>query len=407
MKNRYAVLIFLMPFLACQGTKEQIPVLETGSQSPMPQAWIDKDTGHKIIHLVNRIGENRSFYFHNKPFLPATETSSEKMIFSGSTPEGSELFAVDMKTRRTEQLTKQGKVSGEILGQKTRSVYYQSGDSVFVTKVDTKETRLIYVFADTLRGNITTVNANETLLSGALNQPEEREISRKYPKKSDYFNRIYEAKLERTLFTIDVETGEMKRIFSDHAWLNHIQFSPTDPDLLMFCHEGPWHKVNRIWTINISGGEPRLMHARTMDMEIAGHEFFSPDGQRIWFDLQLPRGSTFFVAGVDVKSGEETRYQLNRNEWSIHFTTSPDQGLFAGDGGDPGQVAKAEDGRWIYLFYPEGDHFRSEKLVNMMHHNYQLEPNVHFSPDGKWVIFRANFEGYSDIYAVELAKQKQ
>ena len=37
-------------------------------------------------------------------------------------------------------------------------------------------------------------------------------------------------------------------------------------------------------------------------------------------------------------------------------------------------------------------------------HDYSLEPNVHMSPDQKWVIFRANFEGYDNIYAVELKK---
>lgn len=57
---------------------------------------------------------------------------------------------------------------------------------------------------------------------------------------------------------------------------------------------------------------------------------------------------------------------------------------------------------WIYLFKPEGDNLVSERLVNMKHHNYKLEPNVHFSPDGKWVIFRANFEGVENVYAVVL-----
>jgi len=38
----------------------------------------------------------------------------------------------------------------------------------------------------------------------------------------------------------------------------------------------------------------------------------------------------------------------------------------------------------------------------MKNHNYKLEPNVHFSPDGKWIIFRANFEGHTDVYAVEI-----
>ena len=46
----------------------------------------------------------------------------------------------------------------------------------------------------------------------------------------------------------------------------------------------------------------------------------------------------------------------------------------------------------------------SEKLVNMQHHNYDLEPNVHFTPDGKSILFRANFEGKSQIYRVDINK---
>ena len=43
----------------------------------------------------------------------------------------------------------------------------------------------------------------------------------------------------------------------------------------------------------INGGKPILMHKRTVEGEIAGHEFFSPDGKKIWFDLQMPRSVTF------------------------------------------------------------------------------------------------------------------
>ncbi|MCH5718347.1 oligogalacturonate lyase family protein [Niabella hibiscisoli] len=113
------------------------------------------------------------------------------------------------------------------------------------------------------------------------------------PGKSSYFNLIYEAKLPRTLFTIDINTGKLNKIFTDSAWLNHIQFSPTEPSLLMFCHEGPWHKVDRIWTIDVNSRETKLIHKRTMPMEIAGHEWLSKDGRYIWFDLQQPRGATF------------------------------------------------------------------------------------------------------------------
>jgi oligogalacturonide lyase len=62
---------------------------------------------------------------------------------------------------------------------------------------------------------------------------------------------------------------------------------------------------------------------------------------------------------------------------------------------------------WIYLFHPEADSLHSEKLVDMRYQKYRgLEPNVHFSPDGKSVIFRGNFEGHNEIYAVKLKKEK-
>ena len=402
--NKTYGIAFLILVIAASCRSPRVEVVETGSTTPMPGVWIDQDTGHKLFHLTPRDGDNRSFYFHNNPFLPAKDGIDEKMIFYGTVNDQRQLFSVDLKTKEMDQITNKKRVSGEIVGKKRREVFYQCGDSVFVTGVENHQTRLIYVFPDSLRGGITTLNADETLLAGAISSPEEWELFRKNPAKHDYFNLIYEAKLKRSLFTLSVQTGELKIIYSENAWLNHVQFSPTDPELLMFCHEGPWHKVDRIWTINLNEGQPKLMHKRTMDMEIAGHEFFCPDGKKIWFDLQMPRSVSFFLAGVDLETNEETRYALTRNEWSVHYTISPDQKLFAGDGGDPGQVAKAEDGMWIYLFTPDGDHFNSEKLVNMKHHDYDLEPNVHFSPDGKWIIFRANFEGKSDIYAVEIKK---
>jgi oligogalacturonide lyase len=45
-----------------------------------------------------------------------------------------------------------------------------------------------------------------------------------------------------------------------------------------------------------------------------------------------------------------------------------------------------------------------EKLVNMSKHQYSLEPNVKFTPDGKWVVFQSNMFGSTQVYAVEIAK---
>jgi oligogalacturonide lyase len=81
-------------------------------------------------------------------------------------------------------------------------------------------------------------------------------------------------------------------------------------------------------------------------------------------------------------------------------------------------VARAPDGQWIYLFRPElipnrgledksfvtPGVLRAEKLVNMAKHQYRLEPNVSFTPDQKWVVFRSNMFGDTYVFAVEVAK---
>lgn len=51
----------------------------------------------------------------------------------------------------------------------------------------------------------------------------------------------------------------------------------------MFCHEGPWHEVDRIWTLDVEKRDsPRLIHKRTVYREIAGHEWWGPDGKYIY-----------------------------------------------------------------------------------------------------------------------------
>ena len=96
--------------------------------------------------------------------------------------------------------------------------------------------------------------------------------------------------------------------------------------------------------------------------------------------------------------------------------------MFAGDGGRPSSVAAPGNGQWIYLFRPQlvpdrtgdalanaGDLIRpgvlkAEKLVNLARHDYSLEPNVTFTPDRQWIVFRSNMFGPTHVYAVAVNK---
>ncbi|MBM3853698.1 MAG: hypothetical protein FJ399_11165 [Verrucomicrobia bacterium] len=82
----------------------------------------------------------------------------------------------------------------------------------------------------------------------------------------------------KMISTVNIRTGEFKVIHRENDWTNRLQCPPTDPQQILFCHEGPWHWVDHTWTIRADGGPARLLHERTMNMEIEGHEFFSQDG---------------------------------------------------------------------------------------------------------------------------------
>jgi oligogalacturonide lyase len=192
--------------------------------------------------------------------------------------------------------------------------------------------------------------------------------------------------------------------------------------------------VDRIWTMHADGTGLTLMHKRTMDMEIAGHEFFSRDGQWVYYDLQTPESVQFWIGGANVKTGEHVRYPIQRSEWSVHYYVSWDGKKFLGDGGGPNSVANRDannrkfdppqNGQWIYLFTPTGEFttmevngekvkvgkLSVEKLADLRKHDYgngepsRVEPNSTFTPDDKWITFRSNMEGALHVYEVEVAK---
>jgi oligogalacturonide lyase len=378
--------------LAIQKTE---PEAKSADAKP-PLEWVEA-TGHRVVRLTPDSGGS-SFYFHQNAYT----ASGDKLLIS--TRDG--LATIDLRTRKID-LVVEGRAGNVVVGKKTRQVFYTRGGTIQATHLDTHATRKIATLpADWRGGSGLAVNADETLLAGSAVDSKGKAVPKPGGAGGGRLEGRWAQGLPMVLYTVGIESGEVKKIHEGTDWFNHVQFSPTDPGLVMFCHEGPWHKLDRIWTIRTDGTKLTKMHTRAMDMEIAGHEFFSADGKTIWFDLQTPKSKVFWLAGVVLETGRTIRYKLAREHWSVHFNQSHDGKLFAGDGGGPSSVAAPGNGQWIYLFTPEKDELKVEKLVDLSRHDYRLEPNVTFTPDNKWIVFRANLHGRSHVYAVEVAKSK-
>ena len=398
------------------------------AQTP-PSDWIDPATGHRVLRLTGDAGGS-NLYFHQNSYTP----KGDKLVID--TTGG--IAVIDLTKLGKEPVEPEVVAPGAraiAVAWRTPDVYYRKSGTLVALNLETKLARQL----TTIRGSV--VNADETQVISVDRDPEAAEkvkelrlpmlVTGNLVNRDEPPGRLRPGGRSLAMVVTDLASGESRKVHYSTEWINHLQASPTDPHLLLFCHEGAWHQVDRIWTIRTDGSELKLMHRRTMPYEIAGHEFFSHDGKWIWYDLQTPRSKDFWLAGVNLETGERLRYPIAREHWSVHYNISRDGSLFAGDGGGPGSVANHTplperrkldppgNGQWIYLFKPVsepaetimvgGDRLRIgklavERLVDLSNHDYELEPNVSITPDNEWVVFRSNMHGSPHVYAVQIAR---
>ena len=222
-----------------------LPMLAAAAEPP--ESWIDPDTGHRVVRLTKEPG-SASLYFNQNGYT----ADSKHLVYT--TPGG--ISILHLETREARQVVT-GRVRMIDAGRKHPRVYYTRDGAAWWTDYHTGESRKI---ADLpRRGGIATVNADETLLAGTYIEGEGRDYNNQRParpapaasqahsldqprNKGQMMEDRLAARLPMAMFTVHVETGETRVIHRATDWLNHLLFSPTDPTLLMFCHEGPGTK---------------------------------------------------------------------------------------------------------------------------------------------------------------------
>ena len=289
----------------------------------------------------------RGFYFNVNAYTP----DGKQMVYNA--PDG--IHALDLATMKTRLVVPNPPRPADatagprdffrfgvrtiVVGRKTNSVFFTKFDSATsqntIYKADVYTGEVTKLVTLPPRASVATINADETLGVGSYDENEadaEREYGRNLPRpatttpeatapgstpaqqqggflvqpegKGEMMERRLAAHIPVVLYEIDLQTGKVTPLLHSTDWIGHMLFSPTDPTLLMYCHEGPWHKVDRIWMIHTDGTHNTLIHKRTMANEIAGHEFWGLDGKTIWYDWQPPKGEDFYLAGYDLGTHE-------------------------------------------------------------------------------------------------------
>ena len=403
------------------------------TQTP-PKTWIDADTGHRVTRLTDE-PNSRALPSGHIAFTP----DGLDMIYVS--PRG--IHVLNLATLQTKLLVSSDRVHDVLVGTKTRRVFFTSlGVYVRVVDIDSGQQSIVSHSQYPPISHLLSVNADETLLVGtsidphdaikessfemqALNEAHEQieanpsiSLSRAEVDQNAKRMRL-EAHIPQEMFTFNLQTGEVRTILKGTDWLNKVQFSPTDPSLILYKHETPyWNtEVDRIWTIRADGTQNQMLYQRAIPGEIATHAFWSRDGKTIWYELQKPianqpASTDHYLVGYDVATGKRRYFHMDELEYSINYDTASKDSIFCGSGQQSKPVHKdasadiqnSESGEWIEVLHPilnnreidsnmkDANSFHRDRLVNIFnnHTSYarsRFASEVRFSPDDRLVIF--------------------
>jgi oligogalacturonide lyase len=373
--------------------------------TPIPAEFADPETHLKVVHL-SRFPTNYGsvVYFTYNNF---SGDSRQVLINDQYKGKWRYLYTFDLVTKTISPLVTDKLTQNQVVVAKSGNVYYQADNAVWVVPITGGAPRKLCDLPERWAPGIGfTVNADETLLLGGSTDTEKSVAATQ--KAADVQNG------PNVLFTVNLKSGQLKVIHRGNAWFGHVQFSPTDPDLCMFCHEGNWERVDRIWFINPSKSvtddkgnvtsNARIAFKRGEAREIAGHEFWHPSGKTIWFQhtFRGRPGTPGFLTCMDVATGKTTDYTVPEGFGGIHETFSPDGTLLIADGSGKNRTGPNKYLSLLTIPTDGSTVLKGQHLVALQDNDYTVEPNPHVSPDNRWISFTATLHGTAQAYAVDL-----
>ncbi len=372
-----------------------------------PFQYKDKYSDCIITKLTDYFGHSNHLYFTD----PCWFNDGQSLVFTSDRGNQSNLFRYDLNTNRVMQLTD---LQGESIENErvfdhrpagayskvNGKHYYWWQNALYELNVDTCQERLIYQAPpDKVLGIHAITSADGKYICNAMRQhyPDpEPEIDYPYSR----FPRLFPLKPLTQIIRVEVATGKMEVIHEDQRFITHVNLSPTQPDILTFCHEGPWDKVEqRIWGVNIQTGESWKICPQDDGRFALGHEYWFNDGEHVGYHGRPRNGEGDHVFGYlkwDNSNHREVRFPFH----STHFH-SLDQNLIVGDGTPAGRGANQP---FIQLFKWDGMQYIGPKILavhrcTFNHQHSHCHPR--FSPDGKKVLYTSDLTGYANMYMVE------
>ncbi len=359
----------------------------------------DPLTKIEYIQLTDSKGNTIHPYFTQPLFSHDGETLLVVSDRSGSW----QLYRLDIPDKILTQLTNDDNINphAPCLDGKRMIAYYWSGRFLKSVDLETYETNVIYAVPEGYVPSVLSLTPDGRYL--AFSFYEKLKLG-SYKGRSQFTALEYLFRRPRSLVVrIDLKKDEALPVWGENAWITHVNISPVNPDIILFCHEGPWHLVQRMWVVNASTHEVWPLVKQKRYVEIAGHEFFKKDGQVV---AQFGRRSsptskdwTYYDIFVN-PDGSNLRMYKYPYIPPVHIKTNSKGDMSVGDRCYPNSEFKeGESYIGLIKYLKDG----TVELRPLCRHGtswlvQRSHPHPIFTPDDKSVIFSSDREGCCNVY---------
>jgi oligogalacturonide lyase len=352
----------------------------------------DPKSGATVHQLTGYMGHSSHFYFT----YPCWYDNGKKIVFYSDRENRTNLFGVDLESGEITQLTDFDPADGGIGGLSKNpvreEVYFYRAGVLTALDLTTLDLRPLYTRPAGFVGGSSNATADgKTICVGHYKDLSDRfmiDLGHGYVG----FREIWEAHPPSTIYKIPVDGGSPEEIYQEDYWLGHFNCSSKHPNIMTFCHEGPWTLVeNRIWGLDLDTGKAWQIRPNAPG-EAIGHEYWMPDGEHIGYHGTTPQGPVYGAVKYD--NTDQVEAPFEGHCWHFH---SYKLELVIGDG-------DAKDPYLLLWRFHHGE-FEGPKVL-VWHRGSFHTQRVHLHPCfnsvGTQVIYTADPQGYGQVFAVDV-----
>jgi len=363
----------------------------------------DPSTGVEVTRLSDNQNDT------NHPYFTASQVDLDNtfVIVTSNRTGQEQFYTLAFADGKMVQLTDDVDVHSGCLDAANHILYYFAGHTLKSVRLDTLEDEALMdvpksFIPASLTGTadgrylaFTMVELAETDLCTARYEPEFSGGSKGFREKFFRWPSSVIIRYDTASHAGYPVTGELRR-------MTHVIIHPLDGDTVLFCHEGPWHLVQRMWIAKVATDEVYPLIETKRNLERAGHEFFTVDG-RIGAQYSYryrPDMDFLFHADVYVNpdgSDEQRYYYPYQRPVHVHALS---EALAVGD---TAQIRQDDPDyrRYIALVKYDSDGHRAivgRLCAHDTSWHKESHPHPVFTPDGKHVLWGSDVGGRMNVY---------